>query len=136
MRRIDAQLADEPSDPSALADRAALRERLLVRAESNTRLGFFYAANVYISMLEMAGGDPSEVRDLRRRVGERRAFDRAAERFDAAIDDARIDSPPGDNARFWLGRMRELGPADTERVRAAERQLLAARGSDAPPSWR
>jgi hypothetical protein len=55
----------------------------------------------------------------------RRAFERAAEGFDSAIAESRIDAPPGDNARFWLDRMRILQAGESERVRAAEERLAA-----------
>lgn len=125
LRRLTRRLAADPDDSTALAESAALRERLRERVESNLRLGYLYAAGVYVEMLDIAGAEPATVRDLTRRVQARRDFERAAERFDAALAESRIESPPGDNARFWLGRMRAAADADSERLAAAEQALEA-----------
>lgn len=125
LRRLTRRLASEPGDATALDELAALRGRLRERVESNLRLDYLYAAGVYVEMLDMAGAEPVTVRDLTRRVQARRAFERAAERFDAALAESRIESPPGDNARFWLSRMRALADADSARLEAAEQRFEA-----------
>lgn len=125
-RRIARRLEEAPEDPGALADRAALQERLRQRIAVNLRLGYLYAAGVYITLLETTGAPADEIRSHTERLGARRAFERAAERFEAALDDARLESPPGDNARFWLDRLRALDAGDRERLQDYRTSLQAA----------
>ena len=119
----DALRASPAASEAALA---ALRERLRGRVETNTSLGYVYAAGVYIEMLELAGAPEEDLRILTRELEQRREFESAVDRFDRALGESRLRVPRQDSAVYWLERMRVSQGADPERVRLAEERLRAA----------
>lgn len=72
---IHQQLQRELSAANAATgspDLSALRERIRQRVELNLDAGYFYAAGVYIEMLDISGADRAEIRRLTETLRDRR----------------------------------------------------------------
>jgi len=71
LRRVNRRLEFDPDDPAAQRARLALRERLRDRVSINLDAGYFYAAGVYIELLETTGVTAEEIGQLTQTLRER-----------------------------------------------------------------
>lgn len=71
-RQLQSQLSSAVPPSAEREGMSALRERIRERVELNLDAGYFYAAGVYIEMLDISGADPAEVRRLTETLRERR----------------------------------------------------------------
>lgn len=72
LRQVQRQLQERPADDAARRQLEELRGALIERIEANTRLGYLYAAAVYVELLRQAGGSSDTVGLLSQRIMEER----------------------------------------------------------------
>lgn len=72
LRQLQWQLQARPEDDAARRQLEELRGALIERIEANTRLGYLYAAAVYVELLRQAGGSADTVAGLSERLMEER----------------------------------------------------------------
>lgn len=72
LRQVRQRLQARPDDPGARRRLAEIRSALVERIEINIDFDYLYAAAVYIELLRQAEGSLTTVRQLSRRLDERR----------------------------------------------------------------
>ncbi|MCA1778079.1 MAG: hypothetical protein LC637_01475 [Xanthomonadaceae bacterium] len=73
LRQVLRQLQVRPTDDAAREQLAELRGAFIERTEINTRLGYLYAAAVYVGLLPQADGSADTVGRLSQQIVEQRS---------------------------------------------------------------